>query len=168
MPPSDSSHWLCSTCGRRVPSRVASCRCGASRAVGHDSPTVPATRDSSALNGMVLLAVGLVLGAAIALPAWWRSSASEPRAAATTTPIAQPSLPPAPAAVLPPPEAAPSSPLPSESVHDKELSLEDLVARAVPAVASIQAGNARGTRFFVRPDAIVTNAHVVDGQAAVT
>jgi S1-C subfamily serine protease len=121
---------------------------------------------SPALNGLVLVAVGLVLGAAIALPAWWRSSAAEPRAAAAPAPVVTP------APVLQPlpedlPETAPPPPPAEEPVHDKELSLEDLVARAVPAVASIQAGNARGTGFFVRADAIVTNAHVIDGQTAV-
>jgi len=45
--------------------------------------------------------------------------------------------------------------------------LEEVVARVVPAVASIQAGQSRGTGFFVRSDALVTNAHVVDGQYAV-
>src|SRR6187402_266295 len=139
MPPSDSSNWLCSTCGRRVPSRVASCRCGSSRAVSDDGGAAAAPAGSPAQNGMVLLAVGLVLGAAIALPAWWRSSASEPPVAAATAPVAPPSLAPAPAPA--PPETAPPRP-PSEPVHDEELSLEDLVARTLPAVASIQAGNA--------------------------
>ena len=39
-------------------------------------------------------------------------------------------------------------------------SLEDVVSAALPAVASIDAGNARGTGFFVRPDMVLTNAHV--------
>ena len=41
------------------------------------------------------------------------------------------------------------------------------MARAIPAVAAIQAGSARGTGFFVRPDTVVTNAHVVEGQTSV-
>jgi S1-C subfamily serine protease len=45
--------------------------------------------------------------------------------------------------------------------------LEELVARAIPAVAVIQAGNARGTGFFVKHDTVLTNVHVVDGQASV-
>jgi len=109
---------------------------------------------------MVLVALGLVLGAAIALPAWWRSTASEPREAAVVAPAVPPAPAPLPIEASPPPPAA-------EPVHDKELSLEDLVARVIPAVATIQAGNARGTGFFVRSDAVITNAHVVDGQTAV-
>jgi hypothetical protein len=37
----------------------------------------------------------------------------------------------------------------------------------LPAVASIAAGQARGTGFFVRHDRVLTNAHVVDGQSSV-
>ena len=172
MPPLDSTHWLCSTCGRRVPPHVESCRCGSSRAAGHGGGAT-ARPSSPALNGLVLIAVGLVLGAAIALPAWWRNSGSEPRAAAVATPVVTPAPDPPPLTLLPeaeplPPPASPASPPPpDEPARHEELSLEDLVARAIPAVASIQAGQARGTGFFVRSDAIVTNAHVVDGQTAV-
>jgi hypothetical protein len=45
--------------------------------------------------------------------------------------------------------------------------LEDVIARVIPAVASIQAGAARGTGFFVRPDTLLTNAHVVGDQSSV-
>jgi Trypsin-like peptidase domain len=58
------------------------------------------------------------------------------------------------------PAAAPSAPGAPES-------LEDLVARALPAVAAIRAGNARGSGFFARPDTVITNAHVVDGMTSV-
>jgi hypothetical protein len=37
----------------------------------------------------------------------------------------------------------------------------------VPAVAAIHAGNARGTGFFITPDQVLTNAHVVEGQTSV-
>jgi putative serine protease PepD len=66
-------------------------------------------------------------------------------------------------AVQPPP--APSAPQPAPATATA--ALEDLVARALPAVAAIQAGNARGSGFFVRPDTVITNAHVVDGQTSV-
>jgi V8-like Glu-specific endopeptidase len=45
--------------------------------------------------------------------------------------------------------------------------LEDIVGTVVPAVASIQAGQARGTGFFIRPDTVLTNAHVVEGHTSV-
>jgi hypothetical protein len=46
--------------------------------------------------------------------------------------------------------------------------LEDIVSRVLPAVASITAGQSRGTGFFIRPDQVLTNAHVVQGQTSVT
>jgi hypothetical protein len=46
-------------------------------------------------------------------------------------------------------------------------SLEDVVGRVLPAVASITAGQARGTGFFVRYDQVLTNAHVIEGQTSV-
>ena len=45
--------------------------------------------------------------------------------------------------------------------------LEDVIAGALPAVVSIQAGQGRGTGFFVRPDVVLTNAHVVGNQSSV-
>ena len=45
--------------------------------------------------------------------------------------------------------------------------LEDVIAQTLPAVVSIQAGQGRGTGFFVRPDVVLTNAHVVGGQSSV-
>ena len=62
---------------------------------------------------------------------------------------------PAGAASLPIAEAVPAA------------SFEDVIGRALPAVVSIQAGNARGTGFFIRPDYVLTNHHVVDGQTFV-
>jgi S1-C subfamily serine protease len=46
-------------------------------------------------------------------------------------------------------------------------SLADIVGMVLPAVASIVAGQARGTGFFVRFDQVLTNAHVVEGQTSV-
>jgi S1-C subfamily serine protease len=47
-------------------------------------------------------------------------------------------------------------------------SLEDVISGVLPAVASITAGQSRGTGFFVRSDQVLTNAHVVQGQTSVT
>lgn len=61
------------------------------------------------------------------------------------------------------PPAAPS-PLPPAAAPS---SLEDVVSRIIPAVVSIQAGQARGSGFFIRPNHVLTNAHVVEGQTSV-
>jgi S1-C subfamily serine protease len=47
-------------------------------------------------------------------------------------------------------------------------SIEDVVSVSLPAVASIDTGTGRGSGFFIRPDLVVTNNHVVEGQTSVT
>src|SRR5450830_1875581 len=42
-----------------------------------------------------------------------------------------------------------------------------MVAAAVPAVVMIETASGRGSGFFVRPDLIITNAHVVRGSSMV-
>ena len=46
--------------------------------------------------------------------------------------------------------------------------LEDVISAALPAVALVETPGGRGTGFFVTPDTIVTNAHVVEGNRYVT
>ena len=77
--------------------------------------------------------------------------------------------------------ATPATPAPSADTSRPALSLpataplpaataasfEDVIARTLPAVVSIHAGQARGTGFFVRSGYVLTNAHVVEGQSSV-
>lgn len=46
--------------------------------------------------------------------------------------------------------------------------LEDIVSRASSAVVLIEAPRGRGSGFFVAPDLVLTNAHIVEGAAFVT
>jgi hypothetical protein len=46
-------------------------------------------------------------------------------------------------------------------------SLEDIVQQVVPAVVSIHAGGSRGTGFYVKPDVVLTNVHVIEGYSTV-
>jgi S1-C subfamily serine protease len=47
-------------------------------------------------------------------------------------------------------------------------SIEDIVSRVSAAVVAIETPTARGTGFFVRPDVLLTNAHVVESHGYVT
>ncbi len=129
---------------------------------------------------MLLLIGGLVVGGAIAfmvmrpaLPAA-ATAATIPVAAPSTaatpadvhtedTPGPQGTLTTAGASLLTTPQPA-VTPVP---ISLPPASLEDVVGRVLPAVASITAGQARGTGFFVRNDQVLTNAHVIEGQTSV-
>lgn len=85
-------------------------------------------------------------------------------ATAGNQPIPQPALPQAappqaafPAPAQPAPVAAPAGLLP----------LEDLVARVSPAVVLVDSSIGRGSAFFVQPDTLITNAHVVGSDISV-
>ncbi len=125
---------------------------------------------------MAILAAGLVLGlslAAIPLRSLWAPAPAEAPSEAPTAPpgagtTAPPGVMPAPPAdasrpALSLPASAPALP----SLPVQAAAFEDIVARTLPAVVSIQAGQGRGTGFFIRPDSVLTNAHVVEGQSSV-
>lgn len=46
-------------------------------------------------------------------------------------------------------------------------SLEDIVGRVMPAVVLIETSSGRGSGFFVRPDTLITNVHVVKDDSVV-
>jgi len=160
--------WNCPACSRRVPARFEDCRCGFRRqapppfAVAPDAAEQPRSTPAS-----LLLILGAALGIGVAV-LMLRSRGEQPAAIPVTTaaaPVAteqpQPATPEA--SVIPNPVriGTPSSPQP------EQLSIETIVSQSLPAVASIDTGTARGSGFFVRPDLVVTNNHVVEGQSSV-
>jgi Trypsin-like peptidase domain len=173
--------WTCPSCQRRVPPHVEACRCGFNHAdLARAETSVPAAQSQSRTSGSLLLVGGLVIVGAVAImlmrPTVSTVEATPGAAASAPEPVQSevPSdgVPAAPetaattagASLLttPPPlvESAPATPQPPSS-------LEDVVGRVLPAVASIAAGQARGTGFFIRRDRVLTNAHVVEGQTSV-
>jgi hypothetical protein len=86
----------------------------------------------------------------------------EPAASAATSTgnasAASPSPPP------PPSAAPPAAPPPPGAVP----ALEDLLSRAVPAVVRIETAGGRGSGFFVAPDTLLTNMHVIGRSSSVT
>jgi S1-C subfamily serine protease len=162
-----------------VPPRVDACRCGSARASGADAlvPDPDLSESRPAVRPIWLVAVGLVLGLTVALPArsWWMAQAGPPAPAVSEAPVPAPPVltlhsPPIPAPEPPrdePPRKERDRPADAEGTRHDPSTLEDIVATVVPAVASIEAGRARGTGFFVTPDTLITNAHVVEGQTSV-
>ena len=178
MSSSEHSIWTCPSCGRQVPRRVDTCRCGAGRPVSAgESGTV---RPTARTQGPFRILLGVLLGVGLAAALWLQfagpgtrrdqpaaigtaapgdagddpsgaAEAAEHAAATGASTLATTDTP-------APPPPAPGAPLPL---------LEDTVANSLPAVASIQAGQARGTGFFVRSNLVITNAHVVEGQSSV-
>jgi S1-C subfamily serine protease len=172
QPGSANTSWTCPSCGRRVPRRVDECRCGFQHAetpadapIGAPPPPAPPRQD---WHHIVFLSLLVIVAGGIVALYLLRQSAPVPATAAATTSAraAQVSLPvadAAPALVDTPTESAPTTPDPPATA-----SLEDVVSRILPAVASITAGPSRGTGFFIKPDQVLTNAHVIQGQTSVT
>jgi len=169
---SDTAGWDCPACDRHVPGRIRACRCGFEQP-GAAAPDGERTGSRPWAAGLPLLAVGLVLGAALALYPWHSAPAAAP-AAAPAGPAASVAVKVPEVAELPPIDTA-DEPKAPEPPRDPEPTidppeapkLEDLVSRVVPAVALIQAGQNRGTGFFIARDKVLTNAHVVGTQSSV-
>jgi V8-like Glu-specific endopeptidase len=185
-PAGDQFSWVCPSCGRRVPTRFEECRCGFERqnlppAVA-DEVTEAAEPAGGGSRSIVLVVVAVVgLGLAYymlqshqGLPAQPGSAmpGAVPRdalvrqeAAAPVTEASNTFVPPVTGNITPTRisndtvDAAPTSASPG--------SIEDVVSAALPAVASIDTGSARGSGFFIRPDLVVTNNHVIEGQSSV-
>jgi S1-C subfamily serine protease len=188
--------WVCPACARRVPRKVDRCRCGAAQpdvASGSsrkifrlkaEAPVIPAPPGGDGRRGTLLAGAALVLGLAVMavpfrdalFPAATPPSSSA-REGGPVTPVEQPdgadaAIEPVPAPdPIPAPASVPdTTPPPAASATPSAAAarpLEDVIAGALPAVAAIQAGSARGTGFFVRPDTVLTNAHVVSGLSSV-
>ena len=158
-----------------MPHRVEECRCGFKQAdLPFPAGSPQASRNHRKLISLAVLAAIVIVGASAVL--WgWRVSARSGSAA----PVAVVTAPPAPPTIeastptrtplttefarlapVTPAADEPASPPPPAS-------LEDVVSQTLPAVASIDAGRARGTGFFVRPDTVLTNAHVIQGETTV-
>jgi S1-C subfamily serine protease len=170
-----------------VPPGVDVCRCGTARDSTADAPSVDA---GGGLSTGVVWGVAATLIATGSIFLWLTVSRPEPAAPAAaadmlptgappvaTAPVLQPSVEVAPTSERMAADSAPASafPAPTPPVAATApaaalapLGLEDLVARTAGAVVMVEAGNSRGTGFFVQPDLIVTNDHVVAGATAVT
>ena len=129
----------------------------------------------SRTTGLALLAAGLVIGAGLSLlPS---SSPQAPTQNQTQVSAVAPEPPalheedeanvPVGDSPIVLPHLPAAAPLPPAANSSVAAPLEDLVSRVVPAVAFVQAGQARGTGFFIARDRVLTNAHVIAGHTMV-
>jgi S1-C subfamily serine protease len=117
----------------------------------------------------LLLLAAVAIGAAV----WWTNSrqavspeAVDPGRAAGTPPGGMSAQ----GALDSPHELASAADLAADAppAEPPPAALEELVASVMPAVVTIQAANSRGSGFFVAPDTILTNVHVVGTNRTVT
>jgi len=79
--------------------------------------------------------------------------------------------PPAPAAAVPVPAQAPAPPpmpMPAPHASPAAASLEEVVGKGISAVVVVETSRGSGSAFFVTPDTLLTNVHVVTGNSYVT
>ena len=197
MTAADRFAWDCPSCGRRVPRRVPTCRCGCDQPVdsgqGETSPPPPQSGSSGSRRGL-LLVIGLLTGLGLASVFLWSPSprvtqefqSTQTAATATPSPGLLATAPAVPSdgdagpdlrattgaardslAELRRLAGGPGGRLDTEAAPPAAVGLEDLIAETLPSVVSIQAGQGLGTGFFVRRDTVLTNAHVVGAHTAV-
>ena len=180
---SDQFSWKCPACERRVPTRVQECRCGFQRHEPLDAPlTEPA--DASPRSGpspslFLILGAAIGLGAAVYIvqtkepaPIAAQAGVTSSEARVTAESGSQQSIAQTSDALVAPVKGSIVLTGPAPSVSNTPAtatgSIEDVVSASLPAVASIDTGSGRGSGFFIRPDLVVTNNHVVEGQNSVT
>ena len=183
-PASDQFSWKCPACDRRVPARVQECRCGFRRHDANDgtltAPAETSTRTGQTRSLFLILGVAIGLGMAIYIVQSKEPApiAAQTRVDSSQAPVATGLAPEQPLARASDTFVAPvkgsivlTGPAPSASSTPATApagSIEDVVSASLPAVASIDTGTGRGSGFFIRPDLVVTNNHVVEGQNSVT
>jgi S1-C subfamily serine protease len=178
--------WVCPACERKVPPTVNVCRCGhqkgatLSSAVGAIESSHAGAISASRVGATFAGAKGVIAGLAIAVlavlgypalngvitePATTDRIAIEPAKSeiARTT---EPAIAPTSEAEIAPASEAKIAPAREAPIAPSADTLEDVVSRVLPAVAAIRTSRGRGTGFFIAPDRVLTNAHVVDGESS--
>jgi len=172
---STGSGRICPSCGRRVPHNVTVCRCGARLPAAelYEAEEPPRATSVWALLGPALFAIaGFV---------WFFYFRPTPPAPAVTI---RHSIGPPPAGLgyLTPDMLGPPAPRPQKTNAEEAAPIEmpraapeppspaidEMVARVMPAVVQIEAGEMRGSAFFVAYDTLITNFHVVNQETYVT
>jgi S1-C subfamily serine protease len=164
-----------------VPRRFDQCRCGGERPLEDGSDRIVTARTDRVWGALLIVICIVGAGAAFGYQRMRQARAamatSETAAhaapapappveeAATADPVRDAS-----SEALPTPVVDPASapPMPVLAPAGPARSLEDVIGSAMPAVVLIETPGSRGTGFFIAADTIVTNAHVVSGNAYVS
>ena len=179
--PDPGSVRICPSCERRVPSRVGQCRCGhqfSSAPIEPPADAEPEAQSSArAWLGPTLIIVLVLLAVTVYTMRAAPDEELDAQAAAAQTPAPAPARR-GPPAVAPDPAEAPTpglasrvpvaAPVPSAPITSGNLSFEEIVGNAAAAVVSIETPTGRGSGFFVTPELVITNAHVVESHGFVT
>jgi S1-C subfamily serine protease len=172
--------WTCPACSRQVPPRIDTCRCG------HVREPMPASGRGEGAPSRQIPPAAWLIGVVVVVLAFWMGysarhtgpAAGAPAAPATaraavgsppTTPVAAapPAAAPETPAAPPAAEAQAQAPVPPPTAP-AAAGFEDVADRATRAVVRVEAGGNTGSGFFVAPDTVLTNAHVVPGAWSVT
>jgi S1-C subfamily serine protease len=120
-------------------------------------------------------ALAVLIGVAALVGAFKYSRPPAQHTLAVAIPLKNRHSPAPPVAVITPvadEPAVPAEPDPSVPVDDvpesSDVPLEELVERAMPAVVQVATATHYGSGFFIAPDLVATNQHVVAGAIAVT
>jgi S1-C subfamily serine protease len=190
LPPSSR---VCPECGRRVPGKLPFCRCGHALEVAETAGVGAVDRvpQRAGRNGRSSFITGVVVAAGACLTLFFSINHSQPpgpgiviegtKAPATTRPVAPmadsvavapvPQFAVLPSGELPEPVVVANSATvpPAPPLRAAEPSpLEDVISRAMPAVVRVESAGGFGSGFFVAPDTILTNVHVVGRNTSVT
>jgi S1-C subfamily serine protease len=164
--------------------RVQECRCGYQRQEPDSAPPAepaePGTRSGPSPSLYLILGAAIGLGAAVYIvqtrepaPIEAHARVAPSRTAASAESAAQAPVAQASDAFVAPVKGSivltgPDPAAINTVAKAPAGSIEDVVSASLPAVASIDTGTGRGSGFFIRPDLVVTNNHVVEGQNSVT
>jgi len=137
--------------------------------VAAPTPALPPRAAGSPI--VIIASVAVAILATAGVSAWWwtgrsRANGAGPAAgnpgipsptraadARTAAPVLDSEAPPAPATFV--------------TADPPLASIEELVTRTMPAVVTVETGGGQGSGFFVSPDTVLTNKHVVEGNTAV-
>jgi S1-C subfamily serine protease len=198
---------VCPACGRRVPSKVSTCRCGQALDDVPLTETVKAVEPESppAANNLAIIGkVGLVLIVGMGGIYWMNRTPATPPAlsrvagrGASNAPAAGTVNPSPPAQApsgnsSPPSETASAEPAPTAldrvlaaaaaskrteappapadapAAASAPAGLEDVISHAMPALVRVETASGFGSGFFITPDTMLTNVHVVGGNTTVS